>query len=80
MVGTLPEDYLTPERAAEWRGLYERSLADGTVRLEYQTIDGRTLAVVLNRIVQDGVVTGVSVFGKGHNGPEGSRECAPGGG
>jgi PAS domain-containing protein len=63
-VGMLPDDYLWPEGAAIWREYYQRALSEGRVREEYQTHTGRTLGLSLSRIVQDGVVTGISVFGK----------------
>jgi len=62
--GVLPEDLLTPERAALWPPLYERALAEGPYRDEYSLLDGRTLELSFNPIIRDGGTTGVSVFGK----------------
>jgi PAS domain S-box-containing protein len=63
-LGMRPVDLLSPERAALWTPLYERVLSEGAFRAEYLLADGRTLEVALNRIVQDGETTGISVFGK----------------
>ena len=63
-VGMGPEDLLTPAVAALWPPLFERALSEGAFRAEYPLVDGRTLEVSLNRIVQDGETTGISVFGK----------------
>jgi PAS domain S-box-containing protein len=63
-VGMLPEDLLPPARAALWRPLCDRAVSEGTFRMEYPLADGRTLELALNRIVQDGETTGISVFGK----------------
>jgi len=63
-LGMRPVDLLPPERAALWTPLYERVLSEGPFRAEYSLADGRILEVNLNRIVQDGETTGISVFGK----------------
>jgi PAS domain S-box-containing protein len=58
------EDLLPPDRAASWAPLYERALSEGAFRVEYSLVDGRTLEMAFNRIVQDGEAAGISVFGK----------------
>ena len=63
-VGMRPEDLLPPERAALWPPLYQRALSEGPFRVEYSLLDGRSLELAFNRIVQDGETTGISVFGK----------------
>jgi PAS domain S-box-containing protein len=63
-VGMRPEDLLPPAVAALWPPLFDRALSEGPFRAEYPLVDGRTLEVSLNRIVQDGETTGISVFGK----------------
>jgi PAS domain S-box-containing protein len=63
-VGMRLEDVLPPERAALWPPLYQRALSEGPFQAEYSLIDGRTLEVAFNRIVQDGETAGISVFGK----------------
>ena len=63
-VGMLPEDLLPPARAALWRPLCDRAVSEGAFRVEYPLVDGRTLELALNRIVQDGETTGISIFGK----------------
>jgi diguanylate cyclase (GGDEF)-like protein/PAS domain S-box-containing protein len=64
VAGMLPGDLLPPERAAVFPPLYERALADGPFRVEYTTVDGRTVEMALNPIVVAGEKTGVSVLGK----------------
>jgi len=63
-VGMRPGDVLPPARAALWPPLYDRALSEGPFRMEYSLVDGRTLEMAFNRIVQDGETTGISVFGK----------------
>ena len=63
-VGMRPEDLLPPEQAALWPPLFQSALSEGPFQAEYSLIDGRTLEVAFNRIVQDGETTGISVFGK----------------
>jgi PAS domain S-box-containing protein len=62
--GMRAEDLLPPARAALWPPLYDRALSEGPFRAEYSLVDGRTLEMAFNRIVQDGETTGISVFGK----------------
>ena len=59
-----PVDLMPPARAALWPPLYGRALSEGPFRAEYSLADGRILEVNLNRIVQEGETTGISVFGK----------------
>jgi PAS domain S-box-containing protein len=63
-VGMRPEDFLPPARAALWPPLYDRALSQGPFRAEHLLVDGRTLELAFNRIVQDGETTGISIFGK----------------
>ena len=63
-VGMRSEDLLPPARAALWTPLYNRALSEGAFRVEFSLVDGRTLELAFNRIVQDGETMGISVFGK----------------
>jgi PAS domain S-box-containing protein len=62
--GMRAEDMLPPEIAALWPPLYQRVLSEGPFQAEYSLIDGRTLELSFNPIVQDGETRGISVFGK----------------
>jgi len=63
-VGMGLHDLLPPERAAVWPPIHERALANGRCEVEYELLDGRTLNLTVNAIIQDGQCTGFSVFGK----------------
>lgn len=55
----------TEEYAEKWRGFYRRALEQGSFTTEYPVYSGtRTLLLNLNRLERDGIVFGVSVFGK----------------
>ena len=55
----------TEEYAEKWRTFYRRALEEGSFTTEYPVYSGtRTLLLNLNRLERDGVVFGVSVFGK----------------
>ena len=55
----------TEEYAEKWRTFYRRALEEGSFTTEYPVYAGtRTLLLNLNRLERDGVVFGVSVFGK----------------
>ena len=55
----------TEEYAEKWRAFYRRALEQGSFTTEYTVSSGtRTLLLNLNRLENDGVVFGVSVFGK----------------
>lgn len=53
-----------PERAALWPPMFERALAEGPFRVEFSLLDGRTLELSLNPILDNGEAIGISVFGK----------------
>ena len=63
-LGMLPRELVPPARANLMPPLYKRARAEGSVRVEFPLADGRTLDLTLNTILVDGIVTGVSVFGK----------------
>jgi diguanylate cyclase (GGDEF)-like protein/PAS domain S-box-containing protein len=63
-VGMRPKDFVPPGRVNLLPPLYDRARAEGSFRVEFPLADGRTLELAFNPIVVDGVVTGVSVFGK----------------
>jgi two-component system sensor kinase FixL len=55
----------TEEYAETWRRFYRRALEEGSFTTEYRVYSGtRTMLLNLNRLESDGVVFGVSVFGK----------------
>jgi diguanylate cyclase (GGDEF)-like protein/PAS domain S-box-containing protein len=57
-------EVLPPERAALWPSFYARAISDGPFRVEYSLISPSILELAFNPIVVDGIITGVSVFGK----------------
>ena len=65
-VGMDPGVLLPNEETAEtWRQFYRRALEEGSFAVEYEVYTGtRTLLLNINRLVREGVVFGVSVFGK----------------
>jgi PAS domain S-box-containing protein len=63
-VGMRPEDHPVPNRAARWRPMYERALAEGPYRVEDSLTENRTLELSLNPILRNGEAVGISVFGK----------------
>ncbi|MEK7394108.1 MAG: PAS domain S-box protein, partial [Fibrobacterota bacterium] len=63
-IGMLPGEMLPAGRAEAWIPLYERTLVDGVFRQEYMLPDGRCMEFAFNPIRENGVVTGISVFGK----------------
>jgi len=68
--GTIPVGGMRPEHlfpyglAANWSSLYNFALSQGPLRTEYSFAAGRILELVLNPIVMNKKVTGVSVFGR----------------
>ena len=62
--GLRAEDLLPPERAALWRAMYERALAEGSYRAELELAAGQTLELSFKRVMVDGKPTAISVFGK----------------
>ncbi len=62
--GMRPEDLFPAERAAVWRQRYKRALSEGSFQGEFFRADGNAILLTLNRIVSNGQVKGVSVFGK----------------
>ncbi|MFZ0745197.1 MAG: PAS domain S-box protein [Terracidiphilus sp.] len=63
-LGMRPEELLPAERAAEWKQRYDRALREGFFQVESSRADGRTTQLTFNRVMVDGLVTGVSVFGR----------------
>ena len=63
-VGLTALDFLPPERAARWPGLYARALQEGACQVEYGLPDGRTLELAFHPIRRGHETLGVSVFGK----------------
>ncbi|HEX4756488.1 MAG TPA: PAS domain S-box protein [Terracidiphilus sp.] len=62
--GMLATDLLPPERAAIYPPLFERAFTEGPFRTERSLLDGRTLEMSFNPIIEGNETTGVSVFGK----------------
>ena len=62
-VGTRPQD-LPPFKLGILGFTYERALAQGAFRIEFQRPSGRFLELSFNPIVVEGKPAGVSVFGK----------------
>ena len=63
-VGKRPQDLLDLATAANWPPMYERALAEGSFRCEYELPDGRWLKLNINPIQGDGKAIGFSVFGE----------------
>jgi formate hydrogenlyase transcriptional activator len=65
-VGMDPGVLLPNEETAEtWRQFYRRALEEGSFAVEYEVYTGtRTLLLNISRLEREGVVFGVSVFGK----------------
>ncbi len=63
-LGARPVDLVSPAEAATWNKFYERTLAEGTLRVEHRTPEGVELETTFNRIVVDGRIVGISAFGK----------------
>jgi diguanylate cyclase (GGDEF)-like protein/PAS domain S-box-containing protein len=64
MMGMRPRDLLPPEEAAKWPPLYQRALSEGSFRIEYPQLDGRTVELAFNPVVTGGATTGISVFAR----------------
>jgi formate hydrogenlyase transcriptional activator len=65
-IGMRPEDlFPAMEFVQTWRNFYQRALEEGSFTTEYLVYAGtRTLLLNVNRLEREGVVFGVSVFGK----------------
>src|SRR5262245_31708578 len=61
--GMRVDDFMVPEAAAYWRGLFTRALQEGPYRVEHVAADGKMLLLVLQPLKRDGAVLGVSVTG-----------------
>src|SRR5512140_966346 len=53
-----------PQRRNVWVKFFERAVSSGSFEVEYAAGLGLTLSVTFNRIVRDGEIIGVSVFGR----------------
>ena len=63
--GLLPEELLPLEYSLKWRSYYHKALTEGSYQTEYLTHDGRlVLELNLNVLKREGVIYGISVFGK----------------
>jgi diguanylate cyclase (GGDEF)-like protein/PAS domain S-box-containing protein len=63
-VGMNPADVLPPERAAAWPHLYQRALTHGAFCSEYVLSDGRIYEMSVYPLLDQGMATGVSVYGR----------------
>ena len=65
-LGLRPEDlFPTQDYIQTWRRFYQRTLAEGSYTVQYETYAGSILLELsFNLLTQDGRVFGVSVFGK----------------
>ena len=55
---------LPPDRAARWPSYFQKALAEGSFRSEYELADGRVLELIFNPVFKEGRPIGVSQFGK----------------
>jgi diguanylate cyclase (GGDEF)-like protein/PAS domain S-box-containing protein len=62
--GMNPCDLLPPERAAAWPRFYQRALTNGSFQTEHSLQDGRIFEISVNPILEDGITTGISVYGR----------------
>ena len=62
--GSRPQDFLPADRAAVWPKLYDRAIAEGPYKVEYNLPDGKILELSFNPMLRNSDVIGVSVFGK----------------
>jgi len=63
-LGATSREFLPPERAAKWPGLYQKAIQMGAYIVEYGLPDGRTIEMAFHPIFRNQEVFGVSVFGK----------------
>ena len=64
VLGMLPKDMLTPDRAELWASFFQRAVSEGPFRIEYPLSDAQTVELAFNPIIVDGQTTGISIFGK----------------
>jgi diguanylate cyclase (GGDEF)-like protein/PAS domain S-box-containing protein len=62
--GMRPEDLLPAAKVPEWRARYQRALAEGSYQMESVCADDRCTQLTFSRVVIDGEVKGISVFGR----------------
>ena len=63
-LGMRPQDMISSERAKAWPAMFQRALDEGAYKMEYTLLEGRTVELSFNPIMEDGKATGISVFGK----------------
>jgi Amt family ammonium transporter len=63
-VGARLDELLGPERGASLLKALETAMSKGCFRVEYPLLDGRTLELRFNQIVEDGQTVGTSISGK----------------
>ena len=59
-----PQEWLPAERHALWHSMFARALTEGPFRTEFSLLEGLTIELSLNPILQDGRTAGISLFGK----------------
>jgi len=63
--GMRPEDAFSDQNlAARWRGIYQRTLSEGSYTVDYESPTAGSMLVTANLLKRDGKVFGISVFGK----------------
>jgi PAS domain S-box-containing protein len=63
--GMTPDDLLPPARAGVWKEFYRRALSEGSYQVEYETLEGGlSMLISFDRVIRDGKVASISVFGK----------------
>ena len=63
--GMRPEEAFADQNlAARWRGIYQRTLSEGSCTVDYESPTAGSMLVTANLLKRDGKVFGISVFGK----------------
>ena len=63
-IGATPEDVVPPDKAKNWRLLFDKAIDEGQYSIEYFLTDGRILEMAFHPVIIDKKIIGVSVFGK----------------
>ena len=63
--GMRPEEAFPDQNlAARWRGIYQRTLSEGSCTVDYESPTASSMLVTANLLKRDGKVFGISAFGK----------------
>ncbi len=63
-LGICLHELFSPKKAAIWSSFYARVLSTGPFCIEYPLLTHKTLKLSFNPIIVEGVVTGISIFGR----------------